>query len=99
MAEVVDLHPTLSEPKSIEIAGEDFVNISQIIEMARGGDTPQCRALTRFFNAEYRALGGSPLSEVKHEEEAFGRAWQRMIRAFGVPPIAGWDKPPLAPKS
>ena len=84
---VVDLHPPLTTPMAIELDGEPFVNIAGVLQMARENDTPQCRALTRFYGAEYRARQAQPLTEIAREWEAFQAAWMRMVAKFGVPPI------------
>ncbi len=98
MTNVVDLHPPISTPKAIEVGDdcEAFVNVAGIIKMARTNDTPQCRALARFYAAEYRAIAAQPLTHEARELQAFKGAWQRMTRKFGVSPI-NWDGLPTVP--
>lgn len=93
---VVNLHPPKGEAKAIHIGGEPFVNVAGIMQMARDGDTEQCRDLVRFYSAEYRAREAQPLTVQAREWEAFEAAWQRMQRKHGVPSI-GPLKPAPAP--
>ena len=87
MSAVVDLHPPLSRPEVREFEGGTYVNVPGIIRIAREGDTPRCRALVRFYNAEWRALEGKPLTSKQRETDAFLAAHRRMVRKFGVPEI------------
>ena len=98
MTKVVDLHPPLSKPEVQEWDGELFGNVAVIMQIARDGDTPKCRALVRFYSAEWRALEGKPITAKQRETHAFLAAHRRMVRKFGVPEIdwsrpAPWDKP------
>lgn len=96
MSKVVDLHVPLSKPEVKEFDGELHVNVPGVIKIARDGDTPRCRALVRFYSAEWRALEGRPLTVSQRETEAFKAAYQRMVRKFGVPPI-DWSSRPQVP--
>lgn len=87
-AKVIGLHPPLTPPKVMHLEGEAFVTVSGIIQMARDGNTDQCRSLVRFYNAEYRTRQAQPITPIALEWEAFAAAWDRMVRKFGVAPIA-----------
>jgi hypothetical protein len=89
MSQVVNLHPQLSKPEVMraDVDGGYVMNVAAALQLARDGDTPQCRSLTRFYAAEYRALEGQPLAPAAREWAAFEGAWRRLVRKFGVPPL------------
>lgn len=86
---VADLRPPISPPeyREADVDGGLVMNIAAVVQMARDGDTPECRFLSRRYAAEYRALEGEGLPHKERELRAFRSAWDRMHQKFGVPQI------------
>lgn len=67
-------HPDLGKPKvAIEPAldGELIGNMAYIVEMARTGDTEQCRRFYRAFRRAWAETEGSPITKQERERQAF----------------------------
>ena len=62
---IEQLRPDLGQTSVIyddRVDGGVLLNVAGVLEMVRQGDTPQCRAVERAFNAEWRRTEGQPFT-------------------------------------
>lgn len=77
---VTNLHPPITPARiryDQNVDGNALINVGGLVQLVKGGDTPQCKALYRLYVAEYRSLEGQPIAHQEREERAMRTALER----------------------